>query len=204
MEFFTSSPITSSLLLANVVASMIGFGTTDFINQNSLWIRPIREQGQWHRVITSGFLHVNGAHLFVNMLTLYFFGPPLETVFGSTGFAILYFGSLLGGSFWEIVDKSRQPDYRAIGASGAISGLMSAVGILFPFATIYLMFAVPVWAGLYALAFIVISFIYSQRENTMIAHGAHLGGAVAGIVLTLVLKPDAFGRLMDQIAQQFG
>ena len=204
MEFFTTSPVTSSLLLANVIASMIGFGAREFIDQNSLWIRPIREQHQWHRVLTSGFLHVNGMHLFVNMLTLFYFGPPLEHVFGSTGFAILYFGALLGGSLWEIVDKHNQPDYRAIGASGAISGLMSAVGILFPFATFYLRFSLPSWAGLYAVLFIVISFIFSQRPNTMIAHGAHLGGAVAGIVLTLLLKPEAFGRLMDQIAQRFG
>ena len=204
MDFFTSAPITSSLLLANVIASMVGFSSTDFINQNSLWIRPIREQGQWHRVITSGFLHVNGMHLFVNMLTLYFFGPPLEAQFGAVGFSILYFGSLLGGSFWEIVDKSGRPDYRAIGASGAISGLMSAVGLLFPFATIYLMFAIPVWAGLYALLFIVISFVYSRREDAMIAHGAHLGGAIAGLVLTLLLKPESFNDLLAQIAQKFG
>nr|WP_321360811.1 rhomboid family intramembrane serine protease [uncultured Hyphomonas sp.] len=204
MDFFTSAPVTSSLLLANIVASMIGFGASDFINQNSLWIRPIREQGQWHRVLTSGFLHVNGMHLFVNMLTLFYFGPPLESVFGSTGFAILYFGSLLGGSFWEVIDKRGDPDYRAIGASGAISGLMSAVGILFPFALIYLMFAIPIWAGLYALLFIVISFVFSQRENTMIAHGAHLGGAVSGVALTLLLRPESFSQLLDQIARQFG
>lgn len=204
MDFFTTAPVTFSLLLANVVASMIGFSSPDFVNQNSLWIRPIREQQQWHRALTSGFLHVNGAHLFVNMLTLYYFGPPLEGTFGSTGFALLYFGSLLGGSFWEIVDKAARPDYRAIGASGAISGLMSAVGILFPFATIYLMFALPIWAGLYALLFIIISFIYSRKENAMIAHGAHLGGAIAGLFLTLVLRPDSFGRLLDSIAQQFG
>jgi membrane associated rhomboid family serine protease len=204
MDFFTAAPVTFSLLLANVVASMIGFSSAEFINQNSLWIRPIREQNQWHRALTSGFLHVNGAHLFVNMLTLYYFGPPLEAEFGSTGFAILYFGSLLGGSAWEIVDKGNQPDYRAIGASGAISGLMSAVGLLFPFATIYLMFALPVWAGVYALLFIVVSFIYSRRGGGMIAHGAHLGGAISGLVLTLLLRPESFSELLQQIAQKFG
>ena len=51
---------------------------------------------------------------------------------------------------------------------------------------------------------IVISFIFSQRENAMIAHGAHLGGAVTGIALTLILRPESFGQLLDQIARQFG
>lgn len=204
MDFFAAAPVTFSLLLANIAASMVGFAAPDFVDQNSLWIRPIREKRQWHRAITSGFLHVNSAHLLVNMLTLYYFGPPLEAEFGSGGFALLYAGSLLGGSVWEIVDKAGRPDYRAIGASGAISGLMSAVGLLFPFATIYLMFALPVWAGLYALLFIVISFIYSRREDAMIAHGAHLGGALAGLALTLILKPESFGDLLDQVAARIG
>ena len=203
MEIFASAPVTFSILFANLIASFIGFTSPDFVDQNSLWIRPIREQRQWHRALTSGFLHVNGMHIFVNMLTLYYFGPPLESVFGASGFALLYFGSLLGGSLWEIIDKNDRPDYRAIGASGAISGLMSSVGILFPFATIYLMFALPIWAGLYALLFIVISFIYSRREDAMIAHGAHLGGAIAGLALTLILKPESFGELLQQISAQF-
>ncbi|HPE48979.1 MAG TPA: rhomboid family intramembrane serine protease [Hyphomonas sp.] len=204
MEAFTTSPVTFALLAANIVASVVALTVPDFMDQNSFWIRPVREQKQWHRVLTSGFLHVNGAHLLVNMLTLYFFGPPLEATLGSVNFILLYFGSLLGGSLWEIVDKYNRPDYRAIGASGAISGLMSAVGLLFPFATIYIFFALPIWAGLYALLFIIVSFIYSQRENTMIAHGAHLGGALAGLAITLILKPEALDHLMRQLANRFG
>ncbi|MEZ5998592.1 MAG: rhomboid family intramembrane serine protease [Hyphomonas sp.] len=204
MDSLVSYPVTFALLAANVVASFVAFTVPGFLDQNSLWIRPIREGGQWHRLLTSGFLHVNFTHLLVNMLTLYFFGPPLEGRLGSASFAVLYFGSLIGGSVWEVIDKRGKPDYRAIGASGAISGLMSAVGLLFPFALIYVFFAVPIWAGLYALLFIVISFIYSQKENTMIAHGAHLGGAIAGLVLTLVIDPASLGRLMQQISAQFG
>jgi membrane associated rhomboid family serine protease len=135
--FFTSAPVTSSLLLANIVASMVGFGATDFITQNALWIQPIREQRQWHRVLTSGFLHVERhASLREHAHALLFRSLPLEQrVRQRPGLLILYFGSLLGGSIWDVVDKSgNKPDYRAIGASGAISGLMSAVGILFPFA----------------------------------------------------------------------
>jgi membrane associated rhomboid family serine protease len=137
MEYFSAAPVTSSLLLANIIASMVGFASPEFMTQNAFWIRPIREQRQWHRVITSGFLHVATWHLFANMITLYYFGPWLEHVFGATGFLILYFGSLLGGSMWDVVDKRNKPDYRAVGASGAISGLMSAVGIIFPFLTIW-------------------------------------------------------------------
>ncbi|MCA8898338.1 MAG: rhomboid family intramembrane serine protease [Hyphomonas sp.] len=204
MEAFTTSPVTFALLAANIVASVVALTVPDFMDQNSFWIRPVREQKQWHRLLTSGFLHVNGAHLLVNMLTLYFFGPLLEAKLGSVNFILLYFGSLIGGSLWMVVDKYNRPDYRAIGASGAISGLMSAVGLLFPFATIYVFFALPIWAGLYALLFIVVSFIYSQRENTMIAHGAHLGGALAGLVITLLLQPEALDHLMRQLASRFG
>lgn len=155
-------------------------------------------------MVTSGFLHVALWHLFANMITLYYFGPYLEQVFGTMGFLILYFGSLLGGSLWDIVDKRNQPDYRAIGASGAISGLMSAVGILFPFLTIGILGILPMWAGLYAIIFILVSFSLSSRQDAIIGHGAHLGGALAGIVLTLVLRPQSFDELLQQIAAKFG
>ncbi|MCA8891953.1 MAG: rhomboid family intramembrane serine protease [Hyphomonas sp.] len=204
MEYFSAAPVTSSVLLANIIASMIGFASPDFVTQNAFWIRPIREQRQWHRVITSGFLHVATWHLFANMITLYYFGPWLEHVFGATGFLILYFGSLLGGSMWDVVDKRNKPDYRAVGASGAISGLMSAVGIIFPFLTIGIFGILPVWAGAYAVIFIVISYGLSKREDAIIGHGAHLGGALAGIVITLLLRPESFSELIQQISEKFG
>ena len=81
---------------------------------------------------------------------------------------------------------------------------MLAVALLFPFATIYLMFAIPIWAGVYGALFIIISFILSGRDNAMIAHGAHLGGAVAGLVITLLLKPESLGNLLQQISERLG
>ncbi len=204
MDILSQSPATFALLAANIIASLIAFSQQDFFVGNSFWIQPIRQGRQWHRMLTSGFLHVNMTHLFVNMITLYFFGPTLEYIFGTINFLLLYFVSLLGGSVWMYIEKRNDPDYRAVGASGAISGLMLAVALLFPFATIYLMFAIPIWAGVYGALFIIISFILSGRDNAMIAHGAHLGGAVAGLVITLLLKPESLGNLLQQISERLG
>ncbi len=204
METLIASPATFGILAANVIASFIAFSSHEFREANSFWIRPIRESGQWHRSLTSGFLHVNTGHLLVNMLTLYFFGPPLERIFGTTNFLLLYFASLLGGSIWMYFAKRDSLDYRAVGASGAISGLMLAVAVLFPFATIYLMFAIPIWAGAFGALFIIVSLVLSRRDNAVIAHGGHLGGAIAGLILTLVLQPNALSRLLAQIAERLG
>ncbi|MCA8903116.1 MAG: rhomboid family intramembrane serine protease [Hyphomonas sp.] len=204
MDALIASPVTFCLLAANVIASLIAFGSPDFREQNNFWIRPMREGNQWHRLVTSGFLHVDFFHLFINMYVLYGFGPALERVFGPVGYFILYMGSLLGGSAWMYADKRNVPDYRAVGASGAISGLMLSVSVLAPFATLLFMGVLPMWSIVFGVGFIIISYILSHRENAVIAHGGHLGGAIAGLVLTLVLKPDSFSNLLRQIAERFG
>ena len=204
MDGLLASPATLGLIAMNVIASMIAFGNRDFFEQNAFWIAPIREGRQWHRFLTSGFLHVNGMHLFLNMYVLYLFGQTLEKILGTAGFLILYFASLLGGNLWEYMEKRGKPDYRSVGASGATSGVVLGFCLFFPFAVLYLFFAIPMWAIVFGVGYIVISFILSQRESTMIAHGAHLGGAVAGLVVTLLLRPEAWNHLLSQVAARIG
>ena len=200
MEF----PVTISLIAANVLVSLIGLSNRDFFEDNNFWIAPIREGRQWWRFVTSAFLHVNGTHLLINMFVLWQFGGVLERSLGATTFLIIYVGSLLAGNLWEYVDKKNQPDYRAVGASGATSGIVLAFSVLAPFQVLYLLFILPMWAIVAAVLFISVSFFLSQRPNTMIAHGAHLGGALAGAALTFLLVPGSWSRLLAQIAERLG
>ena len=200
MEF----PVTISLIAANVIVSLIGLSSRDFFEDNNFWIAPIREGRQWWRFVTSAFLHVNGTHLFINMFVLWEFGRVLERSLGEATFLVIYAGSLLAGNMWEYVDKRDKPDYRAVGASGATSGVVLSFSMLAPFAMLGLFFIIPMWAIVAALLFISVSFILSRRPDTMIAHGAHLGGALAGAALTFLLVPGSFSRLLAQIAERLG
>jgi len=198
------APVTLTLIALNVVVSMLGFQNRAFFEQNAFWVAPIRQQGQWHRFIVSAFLHVNMLHLLVNMYVLYEFGGVLEHILGPVGFLALYVASLLAGNAWEYVANFNKADYRAVGASGATSGVILGFCLLYPFAMLGLFFIIPVWAIVAGVGFIIISFLLSQRDNTLIAHGAHLGGALAGGAVTLFLVPGAWGNLVAQITDKLG
>lgn len=200
MEYIASFPVTSALIGANIVASLIAFVSPDFYEQNLFRVGPVRQRGEWHRIITSGFLHVNVLHLVVNMYVLYMFGPILEQALGAGGYLLVYFAALVGGSLWMLADKRHQPDYAAVGASGAVSGVILAFCLFAPLVMLYLFFAIPMPAAVFGIGFILVSAWLSGRDNAMIAHGAHLGGALAGLGMAILLRPEAVGRFFDQIA----
>ncbi len=199
MEYLNQFPITSALIAANIVASLIAFAVPDFFEQNLFRVAPILKKGEWHRVITSAFLHVNSTHLLMNMFVLYMFGPILESVLGVGGYLLVYFASLLGASFWMLADKRSEPDYSAVGASGAVSGVVLAFCLFQPFRMLYLFFLVPMPAVVFGIGYIALSFWLSRRESTMIAHGAHLGGALAGLAATLLVYPEVIGIFARQL-----
>ncbi len=160
--------------------------------------RVVRER-EWSRWLTAGFVHVNGMHLAFNMITLYFFGPYVEAVMGPWNFLVVYLGSELTANaltFWKHRDA---PQYSAVGASGAISGVLFAFCLFEPFAMLGIMFVIPMPAILFAVLYVVLSIYASKREIGRVAHEAHLGGALGGLALTILLYPAAVSIFLDQI-----
>ena len=204
MDSLIASPVTLGLLVLNVIASLIAFQNPRFMQQNILWIRPMRDQGEWYRGISSGFLHVNGPHLLLNMYGLFLFGPICEFVLGGVGFAIVYFASLIGGSAWAYMHNRNVSDYRAAGASGALSGIILAFCLFEPFAVLLAFFVIPMWGIVFGILYIGLSYAFSMRADRVIGHEAHLGGAVAGIIATLLVRPETFGDFIAQAAAKFG
>ncbi len=192
---FIDTPVTLILLLVNVLVSGYTLLQDDSLIDR-LGFRPvrIREQGEWYRFITAGFVHGGLAHLAFNLITLYFFGPLLEVVLGSLNFIVLYFGSELAAHALTYWFHQGNEGYNAVGASGAISGIVFAFCLFAPFEKLYLFFAVPIPAILFAIGFVAVS-IYAMNQTRGrlggIAHEAHLGGALGGVVLTILLEPRA-------------
>lgn len=204
MDSLLASPVTLGLLALNIAASLIAFGNASFMAQNILWVGPMKEKGEWYRGLSSGFLHVNGPHLLLNMYGLWLFGPICEYVLGGVGFAIVYFASLIGGSVWAYLHNQNAPDYRAAGASGALSGIVLAFCLFEPFAVLLAFFVIPMWGIVFGILYVGLSYAFSLRENKVIGHEAHLGGAVAGIIATLLVRPETFSEFVAQAAQRFG
>lgn len=148
------------------------------------------KQGEYHRLLSSAFLHVDWTHFFFNMFSLFIFGGSLERSLGLFYFIVLYLVSLIGGNLLAWFYHRNDLEYRAVGASGAISGLIFAAIVLFPgmeLALLFLPFFFPAW--IYGLFFLAYSMYGIGRQNDNIGHEAHLGGAIIGLFFTLILYP---------------
>ena len=205
MEHLTTFPVTTALIAANLIASVIAFNNRDFYGQNLFQVGAVLRDREYHRVITSGFLHVNALHLLLNMYVLYMFGRYLEAFYlGSTGYLLVYGAALIGASLWMLYDKRDTPSYSAVGASGAVSGILLAFCLFRPFDMLGLFFVIPMPAIVFAIGYIVLSAFLARRENAVIAHGAHLGGAIVGLVATLLVVPGSLGEFVAQMTAVLG
>lgn len=199
------APVTYALLILNLIISGYAFFVDQgIIHRYMLHVRAVVEFRQYYRIISCGFLHANPFHFLFNMITLFFFGRPIEKTIGSFKFFILYAGALVVAHLIALYVKRKDPEYAAIGASGAISGVVFSFCLFAPFSPIYVFF-IPI--GIPAILFAVIYMLYSiyAMDNTEIggrvAHEAHLGGALGGVLLTIFLEPRALDSFLIQLNQ---
>jgi membrane associated rhomboid family serine protease len=152
-----------------------GIGGSTLLQEGSL-SRFTIEEGEYYRLLTAGFLHAGFFHLLFNMLSLYILGSMLEPAIGRLRFALIYFVSLLAGSFGALL---LEPSAPTVGASGAIFGLMAAAAVVLRNRGIGIMESgLGIWIGLNLL----ITFTVPN-----ISIGGHIGGLIGGAVSALVL-----------------
>ena len=179
------------IIIANVLVSMKGFDEYSFLNKYKFQVNRILG-GEKIRMLTSGFLHVDWMHLILNMYVLYVFGDIVITVLGNNAFLIIYFGSLLAGSIYSLTYHKDEPYYSAVGASGAVSGIVYSSILLFPDMQLLLFFAIPIPGYVFGVGYLLYSIYGMKKQLGNVGHAAHLGGAIGGFVLTLVLSPILF------------
>jgi membrane associated rhomboid family serine protease len=155
-------------------------------------------------MLLSQFSHADPAHLIFNMFTLYSFGPVLEYTLGTVYMALIYVASAVGSTALVYARHKDEPGYRALGASGAISGVVFGAIVLYPEGKISLMFLPSVPAPIFAILYVLFSVYAAKRRLGNIGHDAHLGGAVAGFVLTGLISPDGFQPLMVTLHRLLG
>lgn len=179
------------ILITNVLVSYLGFKDRNFFQKFAFEIDPILIGKDFKRLITSGFLHVGWTHLLFNMITFYFFSYRLEGLLGAANFLMIYFASLLGGNLLALFIHRNHPDYSAVGASGAVCGLIFATIALYPGMDIGLIFLpvyIPSW--LFGLLFVLLSIYGIKAQNDNIGHDAHLGGGLVGMLVAIALYPQ--------------
>jgi len=181
---------TIAIMAVNALVSLKGFNDQRFFERYKFGIGAIKA-GQKERMVTSGFLHVDMSHLFLNMFTLYFFADVLIRWFGATKFVIIYFVSLIAGSLLALFFHRKEPYYSAVGASGAVTGVLYAAILLQPDMKLGIMFIpIPLPAYVLGLLYMLYSIYGMKKRLGNIGHTAHFGGAIGGYVTTLLFKPD--------------
>lgn len=181
---------TIAVIAANILVSLKGFNDYSFFERYKFNIGAIRG-GQKDRMLTSGFLHVDGAHLLLNMFTLYFFAHVVIRWFGPGKFLIIYLVSLVAGSLLALSFHKKEPYYSAVGASGAVTGILYAAILLQPDMRLALMFIpIPLPAYILGIAYLLYSIYGMKKRLGNIGHTAHFGGAVGGYLTTLIFMPS--------------
>jgi membrane associated rhomboid family serine protease len=153
-------------------------------------------------MLLSHFSHADGAHLLFNMMSLYFFAPVVEDGLGALSLLAIYVTSGIFSSAFVYYFHRKNPEYRSLGASGSVSGVIFASIVLQPGMSIYfLLIPIPIPGPLFAILYIAISTYFMRRGMGNISHEAHIGGAVAGFLLAGLLSSEGFRPLLNRISE---
>jgi membrane associated rhomboid family serine protease len=190
------STILIAVIAATILFSLKGFNDVAFFRKFEFHIGSIRA-GEHIRMVTSGFLHADMGHLFFNMFTLFMFAPVVINYFGSASFFLIYMASLVFGSLLTLLMHKNDYSYRAIGASGAVTGIIYSAILLEPNMMLGLFYVIPIPAYLFGIGYLLYSIYGMKAKNDNIGHTAHFGGAIGGYLLTLLKEP---AMLVDNTA----
>ena len=183
------------IVILTVLISYQGFSNTDFTEKSLFVPYKVKYQKEYYRIFSHVFIHADFIHLSFNMISLYFLGSVLEDqwnyVFGiqaSFYLIALYFGGAIVATFWPYFRNADNPAYRSLGASGAVSAVIFAAMLWNPQLELSI-FPIPIPIKAYVLAPLYLAFEYysMKRGGSGIAHDAHIGGALFGILFVLLI-----------------
>lgn len=184
--------VTIIVIAANAIISFKGFNDFGFFERYKFNVGGIR-RGEKIRMFSAGFLHVDTMHLFFNMFTLYFFAPVVIYHLGTLNFLIIYIASLLLGNLLSLYFHKDEYHYSAVGASGAVTGVLYAAILLQPNMQLGILFIpLPIPAYVFGILYLLYSIYGMKKQLGNIGHDAHFGGAIAGYIVTLILLPSLF------------
>ncbi|MBR9860865.1 rhomboid family intramembrane serine protease [bacterium] len=183
----------TSWVLIGVIAliSYQGFQDPQIVYKLLFDVGEIRRNKDYLRLLSSGFIHADWNHLLFNMLTLYFFADAVIAGLGIYLFLLVYFISLVGGNLLSLLLHKDEYNYKALGASGAVSGIVFSAIALVPGMKIgFIFIPIPFPAWIYGFGFVLYSIygIRTRRDN--IGHDAHLGGGILGVLATVAIFPE--------------
>ncbi|QWF18977.1 rhomboid family intramembrane serine protease [Lysobacter capsici] len=195
--------ITYVLIAVTVLVSWQAFEKRRLYERLVLWPPGVERFRQYDRLLTHGFVHADWMHLLFNMITLYFFGRAVESVFsqlvGPVVFAFFYLSAIVVAILPTYLRHRKDSAYVSLGASGAVSAVLFAFVLVSPWSWI-IVFVIPVPAVVYAIAYVAYSYWMDKRGGDNINHSAHLSGAIYGLLFMLLMEPRMGLVFLEKLA----
>ncbi len=182
------SPVVLIIMIVTGLFTYQGLKDFNFFYKYCFDVSRIKS-GEIYRIVSSGFLHVDWMHFMFNMLTLYFFGDLVLYAVGPIYFLLIYFVSMIVGNMITYQFYQNVPNYRAVGASGAIMGILYASIMMNPDMMLGVFFIIPMPSYVFAILYLLYSVYGMRKQSDGIGHSAHIGGAIGGLVLILLKFP---------------
>lgn len=211
VEQFMKAPITGVLLLAMIGISYMAFNDEQLRSKCLFVPALINERGsnELYRFISAGFIHADWMHLAFNGFVFWQFGTMVERFYkivhgdalGSLFFLLLFFGGLVAASLFSYFKHKDNYGYAALGASGAVSGVLFAAIVFQPLMPLQLIFIpfLKIPAIVMGILYLLYSSYMGKKGNDNIGHDAHFWGSIWGFVITITLAPTLFWHFLDQI-----
>ncbi len=199
--------ITIILIIITVAISLAAMNKPEL--QYKLMMNPVAvRQGQWYRMITSGFVHANYIHLGFNMFTFYFFGRLVEYIFfaikGEAGiyyFIGFYLLGIIISDGLSLVKHGNNPRYNSLGASGGVAAVVFASILFFPVQDICIYGFICIPGFILGALYLIYSYMKGDTLSDNVNHDAHLVGAVFGLVFSVMMDPGVLLSFLQQIAE---
>ncbi|WP_394004911.1 rhomboid family intramembrane serine protease [Luteimonas sp. WGS1318] len=197
-----AGPVTLVLIAITVLVSWQAFEKPQLLGRLILWPPAVDRHRQYDRLLTHGFIHADWQHLLFNMITLFFFGGTIERAFapyiGPVGFLLFYLSAILVAILPTYLRHRHDPNYRSLGASGAVSAVLFASILINPW-SLLLVFFIPMPAIVFGVCYIGYSIWMDKRGGDNINHSAHLWGAGYGVLFTAMMEPRIIGVFLERL-----
>ena len=191
--------LTTIIVVVTCIVSFIVFN-----NESLKWklvFSPydMKYHREWYRCFTSGFIHSDSSHLIFNMISLYSIGSSVESHFavefgemGKIYYLAMYLIAIPLASMFDYFKHNENKNYRALGASGAVSAVIYSGVLFFPWSKVLIFLAIPMWFWLFGVLYLVFSAYMAKRGRDNIGHYAHFFGGIIGFIFPIIIKPALF------------